>query len=68
MHNLGGRLREHLAQQTKGSQIIGEFELIHREEYEDYTEARKREKFLKSGVGRKFLDEKYPRIRSAIGG
>jgi len=26
------------------------------EEYDNYIEARKREKFLKSGQGRKFLD------------
>jgi putative endonuclease len=31
--------------------------LIHSESYETFSEARKRELFLKSGVGRKYLDE-----------
>lgn len=31
--------------------------LIYREEFADVSSARKRERFLKSGVGRKWLDE-----------
>jgi len=32
------------------------FKLVLKEQYNDYREARKRELFLKSGFGRKFLD------------
>ncbi|MBI2674045.1 MAG: GIY-YIG nuclease family protein [Candidatus Zambryskibacteria bacterium] len=39
---------------TKGNRP---FELIYKEEYDNMTKARKRENFLKSGVGRKYLDE-----------
>jgi len=34
----------------------GPFELIYQKTYDTKIEARKREIFLKSGVGRKFLD------------
>ena len=36
------------------------FELIYSEEYSSKVEALKREKFLKSGQGRKFLDNLFP--------
>ena len=52
---------ERLEQHNHGSSVWtkhnGPFELIYKETYPDITEARKRENFLKSGVGRKFLDE-----------
>ena len=34
------------------------WKLVYSEEYATNTEARKRETFLKSGIGRKWLDEK----------
>jgi putative endonuclease len=68
INNLERRLSEHRSGKTKGSQVIGEFELLHTEHFKDYTEARKREKFLKSGVGRKWLKEAYPLTGSARGG
>ena len=37
-------------------QINGPFELVYSEELLTYMDARKRENFLKSGVGRKFLN------------
>jgi len=36
--------------------FCGEFTVVLRETYPGYLQARKREKFLKSGVGRKWLD------------
>ena len=52
---------ERLKKHNYGSNIFtkrnGPFVLVYKEEYIDKTEARKRENFLKSGVGRKFLDE-----------
>ena len=50
-HTLGGG--------TKGGQQFGRFELIHREAFASYAEARVREKFLKSGQGRKWLDAQF---------
>ncbi|MCK4652917.1 MAG: GIY-YIG nuclease family protein [Candidatus Cloacimonetes bacterium] len=55
-NNLERRLDEHRIKSSKGSQVIGEFKLLYTEEYPDYASARKREKYLKSGRGRKWLD------------
>ena len=57
--NVGSRLREHARRATKGGQQLGRFELLHREAFESYAEARVREKFLKSGQGREWLDAKF---------
>ncbi len=67
-NNLSRRLAEHRSGRTKSAQIIGPFKLLHTEEFPDYSSARKREKFLKSGQGREFLDRLYPATGSAIGG
>ncbi|MFH1984981.1 MAG: GIY-YIG nuclease family protein, partial [Pseudomonadota bacterium] len=56
-NDLNRRLSEHLKGHSKGSQVIGKFHLLHTETFEDYKDARTREKFLKSGQGRKWLDE-----------
>jgi putative endonuclease len=55
-NNLERRLAEHRSGQTKGSQIIKDFVLLYTEQCPDYVSARKREKFLKSGAGREYLD------------
>ena len=56
-NDLMRRLKEHRANRSKGSQVLGDFAVLHTEEYEDYKSARKREKFLKPGQGRKWLNE-----------
>jgi putative endonuclease len=56
-NDLTRRLKEHRSYRSKGSQVLGEFVLLHAEEYASHKSARKREKFLKSGQGRKWLDE-----------
>ena len=56
-NDLERRLSEHKYKQSKGSQVIGDFKLILQEEYPDYKSAREREKYLKSGSGRRWLDE-----------
>ncbi|HPO14821.1 MAG TPA: GIY-YIG nuclease family protein [Candidatus Hydrogenedentes bacterium] len=48
-NNLERRLMEHRSHHTKGGQLLGNFTLVLTEEYPDYTSARKREMFLKSG-------------------
>ncbi|MBI4624788.1 MAG: GIY-YIG nuclease family protein [Verrucomicrobia bacterium] len=57
--SLGPRLRTHARGTTKGAQQLGTFHLIHREAFPSYTEARVREKFLKSGRGREWLDDNF---------
>ncbi len=39
--------------------------LIDKEGYETKAEALRRERFLKSGVGRKWLDEQFPQTRKS---
>ncbi|HEY4482811.1 MAG TPA: GIY-YIG nuclease family protein [Candidatus Paceibacterota bacterium] len=51
------RLKEHNNGSNRYTKMNGPFELIHKEEYADKTIAIKRENFLKSGQGRKFLDD-----------
>ncbi|UCH20999.1 MAG: GIY-YIG nuclease family protein [Deltaproteobacteria bacterium] len=67
-NDLTRRLSEHRSYKTKGSQVIGEFDLLLREEYTDHKKAREREKFLKSGQGRKWLDEVESQSEPAKGG
>ena len=55
-NNLSRRIKEHQNKNSKGGQILGDFYLLHIEEFPDYENARKREIFLKSGQGRKWLD------------
>ena len=55
-NNLERRLAEHRRKSSKGSQVIGDFVLLLTEKYPNYSSARVREKYLKSGVGRTFLD------------
>ena len=50
------RLREHNSGSNKFTKGHKPFELIYTEEFESKTDAIKRERFLKSGQGRSFLD------------
>ena len=56
-NNLERRIAEHKRESSKGSQIIGDFKLIYRKKFPDYKAARQYEKYLKSGVGRAWLDK-----------
>jgi len=51
------RLQEHNWGTNKFTKSNKPFILVHKEEFETVTEARRRENFLKSGVGRRFLDQ-----------
>jgi len=55
--NLERRLKEHRSKSSKAGQVLGKFELVHAERFSSYSSARKREKFLKSGAGREWLDQ-----------
>ena len=67
-NNLNRRVAEHRSGNTKSSQIIGRFKILHTEAFPDHRSARKREKFLKSGQGREFLNTLYPATGPASGG
>jgi len=66
-NDLGRRLREHLSGRTKASQLLGAFDVVHTEECVDHITARAREKLLKSGQGRKWLDKLEARAWLARG-
>jgi len=51
------RLSQHNTGHNKWTKANKPFEIIYTEKFENKTEAIKREKFLKSGQGRKFLDQ-----------
>lgn len=51
------RLHEHLTGTNQWTRQNGPFTIIHTELFSEKSEAMKREKFLKSGQGRKWLDE-----------
>ena len=55
------RLAEHNSGTDDYTRSNKPFELVHAEIFENKTESLKREKFLKSGQGRKFLDSIIPR-------
>jgi putative endonuclease len=67
-NNLARRLAEHRSGRTKGGQIIKDFALFYRKQCPDCRSAREREKFLKSGAGREYLDCLKERSWSASGG
>jgi len=56
-NDLPRRLSEHRSGHSKAGQIIGKFTIIHTESFSDHKSARIKEKFLKSGQGRKWLDK-----------
>ncbi|MFC1813155.1 GIY-YIG nuclease family protein [Thermodesulfobacteriota bacterium] len=62
------RLREHRCLKTKGSELLGDFFVLHTETFPDYKSARKREKFLKSGQGREWLNNLEQASEPARGG
>lgn len=70
--NLRRRLQEHQAGLSFATSFRGPWQLIYYEAYVEEQDARGREEFLKSGLGRKFLAKqcqhhfaKHPRRRSS---
>ena len=56
-NDLERRIAEHARGKSRYTRHAGPFELIHTEEYPTRLEARRRERFLKSGDGREQLAE-----------
>jgi putative endonuclease len=67
-NDLQRRIREHRSKTGKSGQLLDQFFVLYTEEFPDYHEARDREKFLKSGQGRKWLDELEIKSEPARGG
>lgn len=58
--NFENRLHEHNSGKTKSTKGYRPWKLLFKEEYSTRIEARAREKYLKSGVGREYIN-KWPR-------
>jgi predicted GIY-YIG superfamily endonuclease len=56
-NDLPRRLKEHRSHRSKAGQLLGRFDVLLTETFPDYKSARVREKFLKSGQGRKWLND-----------
>ena len=56
-NNLENRIGEHNRGRQRFTKGGIPWELVYQEEYSNYSLARKREIFLKTGQGRKFLDD-----------
>ncbi len=59
------RLTEHNNGKTKSTKFYKPWDLFLYEEYESREEARKREKYLKSGYGKTWIKQKW--LRSSAG-
>lgn len=57
-NNLERRLKEHYLGKTITTRRMKDASLVYKEEYESFSEARKRELYLKSAAGRRFLKNK----------
>ena len=51
------RLRQHNDGKTKSIKAFVPYELVYKEVYSSYSQARKRELYIKSRKSRKFIDE-----------
>jgi len=58
-NNISRRLKEHRSTGSTVERLLGKFDVIYKEECYDYKSARKREKFLKSGKGREWMNEHF---------
>jgi len=61
--NAENRLKSHNSGKTRSTKSGRPWIVIHEEQYDNYRDARKREIFLKSGVGRKWIKEKFDDLK-----
>jgi len=59
--DLARRLREHRGGHTRTTSRMTEFSVAYTEEFDTFDDARKRELYLKSAAGRRFLHKKLGR-------
>ena len=60
-NNLERRLEEHSSGKSVYTRTTRPYQLVYQEELTDELEARRRERFLKSGKGREFLQSRLDR-------
>ncbi|WP_248724525.1 GIY-YIG nuclease family protein [Seonamhaeicola sp. ML3] len=65
--NVEKRLAEHNAGRTKSTKGYRPWKLFFFESLDNREEARKREKYLKSGYGKQWIKEKYKRSYNSVG-
>ena len=58
--NAENRLKEHNGGKSKYTKGLRPWEIFRIEYFRDWKEARKREKYLKSGIGKEFLKSLVP--------
>lgn len=58
--DLERRLEEHNRGKTKSTKGFRPWELIHKEEFVTFEEAREREKYYKTGIGRELIRKLHP--------
>ena len=59
--NIERRIKEHNSGKTRSTKAYRPWELFFKENYNSLAEARNREKYLKSGIGREFIYNKWLR-------
>ena len=64
-NNIEKRIYQHNAKQNKSTKAYIPWNLIHVERFKTRLEARKREKYLKSGIGREYIKTIINRPRGA---
>jgi putative endonuclease len=57
--DLDRRLTEHNSGKTRSTKPFAPWKIIHQEKYDTRTEARKREKYLKSAAGRAWIPNQF---------
>ncbi|MFA5022396.1 MAG: GIY-YIG nuclease family protein [Patescibacteria group bacterium] len=67
-NNLNRRLQEHKRGKTKTTSRMRKIKLIYQEEYDNFDGARKRELYLKTAAGRRFLKTKISLQKSSKAG
>jgi len=57
--NMNARLKEHNSRKMKSTKAFVPYTILHSESFNSRVEARKREKFLKSGAGREWINRTF---------
>ena len=66
-NNIRRRLSEHKRGKTQTTARMKNFELLYKEEYNNFEEARNRELYFKSATGRKFIKNNILGTHSSVG-
>ena len=67
-NNFERRLEEHNSKQVRSTKNRAPFKLVYKESAENLEEARKKEKYFKSGFGRKYVKNQINKLASSSNG